>query len=102
MSKAYLARRIQTQASLLTCLSTFQELDLFPPPFQISILICLLVKASLRKALAAATLRLTEGRPFLLPLAPLLELELPPQYLMMDRVLKTEVATRIASSPCAV
>jgi hypothetical protein len=64
----------------------------------------LLVKASLKKALAAATLKLTEGRPFLLPLGPLLELELelPPQYLMMERVLKTEVATRIASSPCAV
>lgn len=73
----------------LTCVSNVQLFVLFPPPFQISILICLAVRASRRNVLATEGFIVVDGKPLVLP----------PRYLMTDDVLKTDVATKRASSP---
>ncbi len=70
------------------------NLALFLPPsvVQISILSCFAVRPSRKNDFAAAWVKLTLGR----------RSRCLPQYFMTECVLKTWVATKIASAPCTV
>lgn len=76
----------------LTCFPSVQLLVRLPPPSQISMRICFVVRASRRNAFATVGFIVADA-------SPPLELLDEPKYLSTDKVLNIEVATSTASSP---